>query len=139
MEINNSKVRGEITEAFWRYTNSLIENDIETVKEMFWDSEHTLRYGKDESLYGKHEIATFRDGQRGRPIEIEVTRLVITSFNRDFGTANCEMIINGTGDITRMSHSWVQFEEGWRIVAAQVSAGPDVQSERGPARRGIRE
>jgi hypothetical protein len=95
---------------------------------MFWDSGHTLRYGKGESLYGKDDIATFRDGQRGRPIEIEVTRLVITSFNRDFATANCEMIIDGTGDITRMSHSWVRFEEGWRIVAAQVSAGPDASS-----------
>ncbi len=125
MEINNSEVHNEITEAFWRYTNALIENDIEIVKKVFWDSEHTLRYGKGESLYGKDEIATFRDGQRGRPLEIEVTRLVITSFDRDFGTANCEMVINGTDEVTRMSHAWVRFEEGWRIVAAQVSAGPE--------------
>ena len=125
MEINNSEVHGEITEAFWRYTNALIANDIETVKEVFWDSEHTLRYGKGESLYGKDEIAAFRDGQRGQPLEIEVTRLVITAFDRDFGTANCEMIITGTTGITRMSHSWVQFNEGWRIVAAQVSVGPE--------------
>lgn len=124
MEINNAEVHGEITDAFWRYTNALIANDVDIVKEMFWDSEHTLRYGKGESLYGKDAIATFRDGQRGRPLELEVTRLVITAFGRDFGTANCEMLIQGTAGMTRMSHSWVRLEEGWRIVAAQVSDGP---------------
>ena len=124
MEINNAAVHAEITDAFWRYTNAMITNDIDIVKEMFWDSEHTLRYGKGESLYGKDAIARFRDAQRGRPLDIEVTRLVITAFGHDFGTANCEMLIRGTAGITRMSHSWVRMEEGWRIVAAQVSNGP---------------
>ncbi len=124
MEINNDAVHAEITEAFWRYTNAMITNDIEVVKEMFWDSEHTLRYGKGESLYGKEAIARFRDGQRGRPLEIDVTRLVITAFGQDFGTANCEMQIQGADGMTRMSHSWVRMDEGWRIVAAQVSDAP---------------
>lgn len=126
MEVNNPEVLVEITDAFWRYTNALIANDVKIVKEMFWDSEHTLRYGKGESLYGKGAIATFRDGQKGRPLEIDVTRLIITAFGQDFGTANCEMEIQGTDGITRMSHSWVRVEEGWRIVAAQVSDGPNV-------------
>lgn len=124
MEINNAEVHAEITDAFWHYTNAMIANDVDIVKEMFWDSEHTLRYGKGESLYGKDAIAIFRDGQRGRPLEIDVTRLVITAFGQDFGTANCEMLIQGTEGITRMSHSWVRMAEGWRIVAAQVSDGP---------------
>tara|TARA_Y100000590_G_scaffold245552_1_gene275913 strand:+ start:1868 stop:2248 length:381 start_codon:yes stop_codon:yes gene_type:complete len=124
MEVNNQAVLAEITDAFWRYTNALIANDVAIVKEMFWDSEYTLRYGKGESLYGKDAIATFRDGQKGRPLTIDVTRLIITAFGQDFGTANCEMKIQGIEGITRMSHSWVRVEEGWRIVAAQVSDGP---------------
>jgi hypothetical protein len=124
MEINNPEVLSEITTAFWRYTSALITNDVDIVKEMFWDSEHTLRYGKREILYGKEAIAAFRDGQRGQPLELEVTRLVITAFGHDFGTANCEMQIAGTPCMTTMSHSWVRMAEGWRIVAAQVSDGP---------------
>ena len=123
MEINIPDVHAEITEAFWRYTKALVANDIDTVKALFWNSEHTLRYGTGENLYGMDAIATFRDGQRGQKIELEVTHLVITAFGSDFGTANCEMLREG-GGTARMSHTWVRFTAGWRIVAAHVSSGP---------------
>lgn len=124
MEINHSGVQNEITEAFWRYVKALVENDIDNVKASFWNSEHTLRYGTGENLYGMDAIARFRDGQRGHPVELEVTHLVITSFGQDFGTANCEMRRGDIGSTGRMSHTWVRVAEGWRIVAAHVSVGP---------------
>ena len=124
MKINIPAVHAEITDAFWRYTNALIVNDIDTVIGLFWHSEHTLRYGVTENLYGMDAIAKFRNGQRGNVIEREVTRLVITSYGEDYGTANSEILRIDTGDAGRMSHTWVRFVEGWRIVAAHVSAGP---------------
>lgn len=124
MEINIPEVHAEVTEVFWRYTNAITANDIDTVTALFWDSEHTLRFGTGENLYGMKAIAAFRDGQRGKPVEIEVTRLVITTFGRDFGTTNCEMQRSDTGAAARMSHAWVRLEPGWRIVAAHVSPGP---------------
>ena len=124
MKINIPAVHAEITDAFWRYTNALIVNDIDTVIGLFWHSEHTLRYGVAENLYGMAAIAKFRNGQRGNTIEREVTRLVITSYGQDYGTANSEILRIDTGEAGRMSHTWVRFAEGWRIVAAHVSAGP---------------
>ena len=91
---------------------------------LFWDSEHTLRYGGGENLYGIDEIKTFRNGQRGKKIKLEVTRFVITAFGLDFGIANCELRYLDTGNPGRMSHTWVRFTQGWRIVAAHVSPGP---------------
>ena len=124
MQINVDDIHGEVTEVFWRYTNALVANDIDTVTSLFWDSEHTLRYGSGECLYGMEAIARFRDGQRGQKIDLDVTRLVITTFGNDFATANCEMLVKGAEKITRMSHAWVRLEEGWKIVAAHVSPGP---------------
>ncbi len=124
MEINIPEVHAETTAAFRRYVKALTANDIDTVKALFWDSEHTLRYGTGENLYGMNAISAFRDGQRGHRIELEITRLVITTFGRDFATANCEMQRLDLGMSSRMSHSWVRFTEGWRIVAAHVSIGP---------------
>jgi len=124
MDINRATTHAEVTAAFWRYVQALVANDIDTVMACFWDSEHTLRYGTGENLYGITAIARFRDGQRGRAIQLDITRLVITTFGDDLGTANCEMHRSDTGAGGRMSHTWVRFVEGWRIVAAHVSANP---------------
>ena len=124
MEINSSDVHAEVTGAFWRYVDALIANDIDIVTTSFWNSELTLRYGAGENLYGIAAIAAFRNTQRGRRFELEVRRLVITTYGRDFGTANCELVRSDSPHPGRMSHTWVRFEDGWRIVAAHVSALP---------------
>ena len=121
MKINVTEINAEITAAFWQYTNALVANDVETVKALFWDSPQTLRYGLRENLYGMGAIAAFRNTQRGQQLELVITRLVVTSFGRDFGTANCEMTRSDVPGIGRMSHTWVRLPEGWRIVAAHVS------------------
>jgi ketosteroid isomerase-like protein len=121
LEINLADVRDEIEQAFWRYVDAIVANDIDTVIATFWDSEHALRYGPAEHLYGKAAIAAFRNTQRGRKLDIEIKHLVITAFGRDFGTANCEMRRSDSAATGRMSHTWVRFPDGWRIVAAHVS------------------
>lgn len=121
MEINIPEIQAEVTEAFWQYDRALLANDIDTVTELFWDSPHTLRYAPGEVLYGIEEIAAFRQTQRGTTLKREVTKLVVTTFGRDFGTANCETRRTDTGAVGRQSHSWARLAEGWRIVAAHVS------------------
>ncbi len=123
MEINNPAAKAAVTEAFWQYVEALVDNDIDCVKASFWNSEHTLRYGTGENLYGMAAIEKFRNGQRGHRITLEVTHLVVTTFGQDFATANCEML-RENGTTGRMTHSWVRLEAGWRIVAAHVSANP---------------
>ncbi|MDP6172844.1 MAG: oxalurate catabolism protein HpxZ [Rhodospirillales bacterium] len=122
MEVNIPEILEEVTEAFWEYERALLSNDVEALKDIFWNSLHTLRYGLGEVLYGHDEITAFRNSQRGTKLEREVTRLVVTTYGRDFATANCETKRTGADIKSRQSHTWVRQPEGWRIVAAHVSA-----------------
>jgi Protein of unknown function (DUF3225) len=42
MEINVPEVRAEVEAAFARYETALIANDVATLQELFWRSEHTF-------------------------------------------------------------------------------------------------
>ena len=121
MEINIPEVVAEVTAAFERYEKALVSNDVAVLDELFWNSPHTLRYGVTENLYGYDAIATFRKNRSPANLERSLTNTVITTYGRDFATANTEFQrqkVNSTG---RQSQTWMRTEEGWRIVCAHVS------------------
>ena len=60
----------------------------------------------------------------GKGLQREVTRTVITTFGRDFATANIEFLRAGSERIGRQSQAWARLPEGWRVVAAHVSLLP---------------
>jgi hypothetical protein len=111
----------ELTAAFEAYERALIGNDIEGLNSLFWESPLTLRYGVRELLYSHAEIAKFRR-DRG-PVDQRRTlrNTRITTFGRDFGTANTEYIPFGTERIGRQSQTWMRTPQGWKILAAHVS------------------
>jgi hypothetical protein len=121
MEVNLPGPLAELTAAFEAYERALIGNDIEGLNRLFWESPLTLRYGVRELLYSHAEIAKFRR-ERG-PVDqrrtLRNTRL--TTFGRDFGTANTEYIPHGSDRVGRQSQTWVRTDRGWKIVAAHVS------------------
>ena len=92
MVINDPAVLEEVEAAFAAYETALVTNDVETLDTLFWGSDHTIRYGPAESLYGRDEIL-----------------------------ANTEVTRAGAGKIGRQSQTWVKMPEGWRVVAAHVS------------------
>ncbi len=117
-EINIPEVVGEVTAAFRRYEAALVGNDVAVLDELFWDSPHTLRFGITENLYGYAAIAAFRSARSGN-LARTLSNTVITTYGRDFATANTEF---RRGDRNgRQSHTWLRRPEGWRIVAAHVS------------------
>lgn len=59
MDINLPDVHAEVAAAFARYETALVTNDVATLQELFWRSEHTIRYGIAENLYGSSEISCF--------------------------------------------------------------------------------
>lgn len=129
MQINLPDVHRELTEAFERYEAALVSNQPHILDELFWDGPHTVRYGIAENLYGHAEIAAYRAArasQGGAPPR-DITRSVITTYGRDFGTTNIEYVRPSTGKKGRQSQTWMRTEQGWRIVAAHVSfiAGSD--------------
>ena len=121
MDINLPDVVEEVTDAFERYENALIDNDVAVLNELFWDSPLTIRYGATENLYGYGAIAQFR--QQRSPIDLKRTLMntVITTYGRDFATANTENKRQNSAKTGRQSQTWIRTPEGWRIVSAHVS------------------
>ena len=121
LAINLPDVLAEVSVQFARYERALTGNDVAVLDELFWNSPHTLRYGAGENLYGYDEIARFRAERPSQGLEREVLRTVITTYGRDFATANIEFRRTGSARAGRQSQTWVRMPEGWRVVAAHVS------------------
>ena len=119
--INDPEVLAEVTAAFRAYETALMSNDVETLDGLFWASPHTIRYGVGETLYGQEEILAFRKARPGGSPQRVLTRTVITTFGRDYATANIEFAREGSSKVGRQSHAWIRLPEGWRIVSAHVS------------------
>ncbi|GAB4472614.1 MAG: oxalurate catabolism protein HpxZ [Elainellaceae cyanobacterium] len=121
MEINRPDVVAEVTAAFKRYEQALVSNDVETLDELFWQSPHTIRYGATENLYGYEAIAAFRANRPTADLSRTLSNTVITTYGRDFATANTEYRRTSSGKTGRQSQTWVRTAEGWRVVCAHVS------------------
>ena len=122
MEINLPVVRAEVEAAFARYEAALVSNDVATLRELFWRSEHTIRYGIAENLYGSDEITAFRAARLPIGLARRISRTVITTYGRDFATASTLFERDTVpGKIGRQMQTWARMPEGWRVVAAHVS------------------
>jgi hypothetical protein len=119
--INLPAVVAEVTAAFDRYEDALVNNKVEVLDELFWDSPHTLRYGATENLYGFDAIQAFRAGRPTTGLARQLLRTVITTYGNDFATANCEFRREGSTKTGRQSQTWMRTAQGWRVVAAHVS------------------
>lgn len=120
-DINLPHVKAEVTEAFARYEDALVNNKVDVLDELFWNSPHTLRYGATENLYGYDAIQAFRAGRPSTGLMRELLRTEITTYGTDFATANCEFRREGSAKTGRQSQTWMRTAQGWRVVAAHVS------------------
>lgn len=120
MDINLPDVIAEVRAVFDRYEQALVSNDVAVLDELFWDSPHTLRYGLAENLHGYDAIRAFRAARPAQGLARTLQRTVITSYGRDFATANTEFLRVG-GPAGRQSQTWVRTPQGWRVVSAHVS------------------
>lgn len=121
MDINLPAVVAEVTMAFARYEAALVNNKVDVLDELFWDSPHTLRYGAGENLYGYDAIRAFRAGRSPQGLARRVLRTAITTYGHDFATTNIEFQRDGSDRIGRQSQTWMRTPQGWRVVSAHVS------------------
>lgn len=119
--INLPDVHAEVSAVFARYESALVGNNVEVLDELFWNSEHTLRYGATENLYGYDAIRAFRAGRPTQGLARSLRNTVITTYGHDFATANTEFARTGSDKTGRQSQTWLRTPEGWRVVAAHVS------------------
>jgi len=120
-EINLPDVLAEVWAVFERYEDALVNNRIEVLDELFWDSPHTLRYGVGENLHGIEAIRAFRLARPAGGLARTLQNTVITTYGRDLASASTEFRRAGSDRVGRQSQTWVRFAAGWRVVAAHVS------------------
>ncbi len=131
MDINLPDVHAEVSALFARYEDALVNNRVELLDTLFWDSPHTLRYGAAENLYGIAAIRAFRAARSPSGLARTLQRTVVTTYGRDFATANTEFLRAAAAPnptpqrIGRQSQTWCRVagepHGGWRVVAAHVS------------------
>jgi hypothetical protein len=121
MQINQPEILHEVSAAFARYEDALVNNRVEVLDELFWTNPLTVRYGAAENLYGIDEIRAFRQARPSAGLARTLRRTVITTYGRDHATAMTEFFRDGTTRTGRQSQTWVRMPEGWRVVAAHVS------------------
>ena len=119
--INDPDVVAEVRAVFQRYEKALTENDVPVLEELFWNAAQTTRYGVGENLYGWDEISAFRRARTTGPFERALMRTVITTYGRDFATANTEYQRAGHDRPGRETKTLMRTPDGWRIVSAHVS------------------
>jgi len=121
MQINLPHVLAEMEVAFARYEDALVNNKVDVLDELFWNSPQTLRYGIGENLYGFEAIQAFRASRPSQGLQRTCMNTVITTYGEDFATANTEFQRDGVARSGRQSQTWMRTPEGWQVVAAHVS------------------
>ena len=120
--INIPEVLAEVTTVFARYEDALVNNKIEVLDELFWNSPTTIRYGVAENLIGYAAIQAFRAARPATGLARRLSNTVITTYGRDTATAMTQFHRDGSSTrVGRQSQTWVRMPEGWRVVAAHVS------------------
>jgi len=121
MNINLPEILAEVIAVFARYEDALVNNKVDVLDELFWDSPMTVRYGAGENLVGIEAIRAFRAARSAVGLARRLSNTVITTYGRDTATAMTEFHRDGSSRIGRQSQTWVRMPEGWRVVAAHVS------------------
>ena len=132
MIINDLLIQAEVEAEFAAYEQALISNDVAALDRFFLDSEHAIRYGVAENLYGHEAIQAFRAGRSPAGLARKLERTAIVTYGHDLAiAATLFRRDNAPGKIGRQMQTWVRFPEGWRIVAAHVSVIDDVEAKEG--------
>src|SRR6202041_3539569 len=84
MIINDPEVVAELNALYPRYEAALVNNDVETLVDLFWAGPQVMRFGVSENLYGPEELAAFRKARPSVGLARTVTRLDIPTFAPDF-------------------------------------------------------
>jgi hypothetical protein len=126
MIVNDLLIKAEVEAEFAAYELALVENDVAALDNFFLDSEHAIRYGGAENLYGVAAIKAFRAARSPAGLARKLENTSIVTYGHDFAiAATLFRRDNSPGKVGRQMQTWVRFPEGWRIVAAHVSVIDD--------------
>ncbi|WP_210508470.1 AtzH-like domain-containing protein [Naasia sp. SYSU D00057] len=109
-----------LVEAFWRYEQALMDDDVAGLDALFAPGPLTLRGDAAGLLVGHDAISAFRKGRGGAPAR-RIAAVHVRSAGDDaaFVVAVLEPRTGGRGQQTQF---WRRDDAGWRIAGAHVSA-----------------
>ena len=119
--INLPDIVAEVRAVFDRYEAALQASDIAVMEELFWNDPATTRYGVGENLHGWQAISDFRRSGKLGKFRRTLINTVITTYGRDFATANTEYQRDGEDSSGRETKTLMRTPDGWRIVSAHAS------------------
>jgi hypothetical protein len=119
--INLPDVVAEVAAVFDRYEAALQASDIPVMEELFWNHTVTTRYGVGENLHGWQAISDFRRSGKLGQFRRTLFNTIITTYGRDFATANTEYHRDGEATTGRETKTLMRTADGWRIVSAHAS------------------
>lgn len=132
MIVNDPATVAEVTVAFQRYEQGLIDADAAALDELFWDSPLTIRYGDGQIQHGHAPIKAFNARRRKLGPDRALAETVVTTFGHDFATVSTLYVDVPPGKIGRQMQTWARLDGGWHVVAAHVSVVDAVPVDRGP-------
>lgn len=119
--VNQPEVVAEVAALLERYEQALVNNQVDVLDELFWDSPHTVRFGAAENLFGIEEIRDFRLRRPSAGLARTVVRTQITTFGPDVAVTHRVFTREGEVSPGRQTQTWIRTDRGWRIVSAHVS------------------
>jgi len=135
LPINDPDVVAEVTKLHEEYERALVNNDVETLIQFFWDSSHALRFGVRENLYGAEEIDAFRKARPALGLDRKVLNVRILALGSQCAVATMEFLRQQHHG--RQSQVWWKFPEGWKVVSAHVSFMYETFAEQAAALAGL--
>lgn len=120
-QINLPHVVEAVRLAFEDYERALLANELEVLDDYFWSTDHTVRYGVAENLYGARDIAAYRRVCIPVGAGRQLRNTVISTFDDNYATVSTEFSDGETQRTGRQMQTWVRFADGWKVVAAHVS------------------
>ena len=122
MRINDAPTLAEVENAFARYEQALVTNDVEALDALFVPGSQTIRYGIAENLFGIDEIRAFRRARSPAGLSRRLAKTVITTFGTDFAVASTLFYRDAAAaKVGRQMQTWVRTAQGWQVAAAHVS------------------
>lgn len=117
---NMNSVVAEVTKVFEDYERALLFNDLDDLDRLFWESDHVVRFGIAENLYGHMAISQYRRSLPGGPGPRKLVNTKIVTFGKEVAVISTEFV-DEDNIAGRQSQTWIKFAEGWRVVGAHVS------------------
>lgn len=125
--VNEPGVVASVVAAFERYEAALVANELDVLEEFMWRDKRLVRVGVDDRQDGFVAVSAFRRSLVRQTPPRALRDTVVVTFGDHTAVVTTTFVPADDSPVGRQSQTWVRMPEGWRIVAAHVSAALSAQ------------